>query len=635
MAINVYTAKAEELQSLEQVGPKVAQEVIELQNKYKLGEIPDITLGDLTEMRPQVNWRQLLIDDKLSLFNEKLSYRDRQQDFDRRLDRLYRLAEESDRRCAEIQEMCNSRSMMLEGEVKALHQQSNNNSRSIEQLRSEQSKLNKSLSESYHEVNSRLSDLAEDNNKRFDCLERVTRDLTKVIQADQAKDLDEVSKLSGAIDSVAPGGVYKPKSRPFGTTAPGVSIKEEHIPPEDTSERGRAQKPHKTRSTRRRSSSSSSSSDNEVRDRSKSPPRPKLEVFAGDGKCSWHAFISSFKRIANRRGWSKRKCFDRLFDSLSGKALEYADRCNHEGSYKLLKKELSLRFDSRDAPVAARQKLHIMKQDDGESLEDYLQRVLTVAMDGFSETDPKTVQQLATESFLRGCRHKEAAAKVLNDEPRNIQDACRRVKSFLANQKAIHGTKVNFKERAFTMEEEQRVGRLERRVCELSERLRERSHSPFSIQGGRYRGEWGEHDSRERSPSPYMSGARYRSPSPYRVNSGNSRDYQGNWSQGRNQSPYRSKSPNMRENFSWDSRSGQGQPRNVQNKPPQRKYDHDRYRQESDHGRSPSRYRDREWRFPSTNIQRGMSPKFDRSASPHAPPKIASPHKPTPQTHLN
>ena len=123
--------------------------------------------------------------------------------------------------------------------------------------------------------------------------------------------------------------------------------------------------------------------------------------------------------------------------------------------------------------MAARQKLHVIKQTEveEEGLEELLQRVLTTAMDGFHVADNTTVQKLATEAFLRGCRHKEAASLTLNQNPMSIQEACRSVKTILANKKAIFGNKVTFKERYFTAQEEERVSNSDRKVYNLQKIL--------------------------------------------------------------------------------------------------------------------------------------------------------------------
>ena len=205
-----------------------------------------------------------------------------------------------------------------------------------------------------------------------------------------------------------------------------------------------------------------------------------MEVFRGDSKGpTWLSFISKFHRTAKRRGSSRRKRLERLFDNLAETDLEYATKSKGRHSYKDLKKELGLRFDLRKAPVAARQNLYLMKQTDDESVEAYLQRALTAAMHGLKASDNGTVQLLATEAFLRGCKHKEAAALLCNEAPQNIQEACQKVKTVFVNRKAIFGTKVSFQEKAFTFQEENRVSEIERKVDSLTDMVTRSSQSPY------------------------------------------------------------------------------------------------------------------------------------------------------------
>ena len=52
-----------------------------------------------------------------------------------------------------------------------------------------------------------------------------------------------------------------------------------------------------------------------------------------------------------------------------------------------------------------------------------------MATDGYGMAKSDTLQHVATEAFLRGCRHKEAATIVLNEGPSSIQSAYQRVKT--------------------------------------------------------------------------------------------------------------------------------------------------------------------------------------------------------------
>ena len=176
------------------------------------------------------------------------------------------------------------------------------------------------------------------------------------------------------------------------------------------------------------------------RDRSRSPKPLKMSVFSGDpNKQSWLSFISKFERIAQRRKWTSQKRLDRLLDCLSETALEYANRCKGQNDYVQLRAELARRFDLQDTPVATRQKFHTNRQKEDEGLELLLQRVLSVCLDGFPQTDAITLQHVATEAFLRWTKHRDETIVVINESPTNIQQACKRLKIVIANKQTISG----------------------------------------------------------------------------------------------------------------------------------------------------------------------------------------------------
>ena len=289
-----------------------------------------------------------------------------------------------------------------------------------------------------------------------------------------------------------------------------------------TSDRGRSRR-RKSRSRRGISNDSSS--------RSYSPPPPRLQLFSGDpASLSWSSFFMKFDRIARRKGWSDDKKLDRLYDCLTDKALEYAARSDNKDNYDRLTQELALRFDLKDEPIAARQRLYLAKQDDDETLEAFLQRLLTITMDGHKNEKSALIQQVATESFLRDCKHKDAARTVIYESPATIHNACKRIKTILANKKAIGGSKVSFQERQFTVTEETRVAGLEKTVNDLTKTIQS---SPFYF-------------SPSGSPSRYSSGPqgqnwpRQRSPDYYRGDShGGGRPYDGR--------PYDRRSPSRRD----------------------------------------------------------------------------------------
>ncbi|VDI10634.1 Hypothetical predicted protein [Mytilus galloprovincialis] len=215
------------------------------------------------------------------------------------------------------------------------------------------------------------------------------------------------------------------------------------------------QERHRGRGRKRCQRESSSSSDESIdressrwkeshaRERSKSPQLPKMPVFTGSGNLSWEAFVYQFERTANRRNWDDAKKTCRFLDCLSEVALEYARR-SHISRYDDLRKYMKRRFSKKEEASAARRHLQYIRQLDGETIEEYAERVHFLTMDGYYRSNNDIIDQIATEAFLRGCQEKEAARIVIEKNPRTINESLKWIKSSLANQKAIYGARKSY-----------------------------------------------------------------------------------------------------------------------------------------------------------------------------------------------
>ena len=206
---------------------------------------------------------------------------------------------------------------------------------------------------------------------------------------------------------------------------------------------------HRTRSDSSSSSSSSSCSSSPSTDdkntrkskrHGKSPPPNKLPLFDGEG--NWDSFLFQFKRISKRHKWSERKTKERFLDCLNDKALDFAKELRRSDFHDLSKK-MTRRFSNKDAPVAARRQLQFIKQKETESLQDFSQRVHFMAMEGHPGAKDKTINQIAVESFLRGCKDRESAHSAMDKNHSSVYDALEFVKTAINNKKALYGTKYN------------------------------------------------------------------------------------------------------------------------------------------------------------------------------------------------
>ena len=124
------------------------------------------------------------------------------------------------------------------------------------------------------------------------------------------------------------------------------------------------------------SSSKSPSAGSSGRHQHRSPPKP--QVFAGK-KGDWNGFIFQFCKMARYFGWSQLEKGDRLLASLRGKAVDFITPKPREvqDEYQALKDTLEVRFGKMEPPTSARRQLSYLRQEEGETLEDYADKVMT------------------------------------------------------------------------------------------------------------------------------------------------------------------------------------------------------------------------------------------------------------------
>ena len=114
-----------------------------------------------------------------------------------------------------------------------------------------------------------------------------------------------------------------------------------------------------------------------------------------------------------------------------------------------------------------------MRQQENESLEDFAHKVYVLALDGYEKCEDDALEDIATEAFLRECKEKEAAIKVMEKKPVTLSKAIQFVKTSLANQKAILGStknslaqrQVTFSDTEGTNSKEKENSHMQRQTC--------------------------------------------------------------------------------------------------------------------------------------------------------------------------
>ena len=83
------------------------------------------------------------------------------------------------------------------------------------------------------------------------------------------------------------------------------------------------------------------------------------------------------------------------------------------------------------------QQLGYLRQEEGETLEDYSDKVLTKVSEAYPGIDDEMEQDLAKEAFLRGCHHRSAAYAAAKKDPVTLQEALEEVQNSAVNLKAF------------------------------------------------------------------------------------------------------------------------------------------------------------------------------------------------------
>lgn len=169
---------------------------------------------------------------------------------------------------------------------------------------------------------------------------------------------------------------------------------------------------------------------------------PSSRYFNYDGEGSWSAFYAKFARWAEMNRWSLDQCRDQLCFSLSGKASEYfalLSQRDHTISFHEIIRKMERRFGREGLPQTAQAEFGNLKQNQGESLETWADRVLTLATRAFTELPEFYMNQQAVSKFCQGALDKEAANYASNDRPATIDQAIDRMRLYQHNHLMIYG----------------------------------------------------------------------------------------------------------------------------------------------------------------------------------------------------
>ena len=160
-----------------------------------------------------------------------------------------------------------------------------------------------------------------------------------------------------------------------------------------------------------------------------------------DGTDDWRAFQQKFTSYAQARGWPRYQCRDYLCWCLEGKASEYfATLMEREPGlpYVHVMEKMKKRFGLKEIPETAQVKLSRLRQDQGESVEDWADRVMQLANRAFPNLPDDHVTTQIINRICHGCSDKEAGHHVVNLHLDTVEEVLDQIKSFQYNRDAIY-----------------------------------------------------------------------------------------------------------------------------------------------------------------------------------------------------
>jgi len=142
--------------------------------------------------------------------------------------------------------------------------------------------------------------------------------------------------------------------------------------------------------------------------------------------------------------WDDQECRDYLNWCLEGKALDYFTIETHMGqmySYKEIMRRMESRFGSKDLHETSKAKFQQASQRAGETLEDWADRVLTLATPAFRDLPEKYGQREAIMKFCQGCLDKDAGKHACFERPVTMQEAVGFIRHYQHITQVVDGKK--------------------------------------------------------------------------------------------------------------------------------------------------------------------------------------------------
>ncbi|KAH3729960.1 hypothetical protein DPMN_055938 [Dreissena polymorpha] len=153
-------------------------------------------------------------------------------------------------------------------------------------------------------------------------------------------------------------------------------------------------------------------------------------------------FYVKFTKYSVAQRWSAQDCKDNLCWCLTGKAGDFfANLVKKYGDmeYFDMIKRFEKRFGYQDLPATATIAFNTARQDVDEDLDDWADRIMTLATKAFRDLPEDYMYSQAILRFCHGCINKEAGEVAANARPSTMEAAVDKVKRAVHTHTAVHG----------------------------------------------------------------------------------------------------------------------------------------------------------------------------------------------------
>ena len=153
-------------------------------------------------------------------------------------------------------------------------------------------------------------------------------------------------------------------------------------------------------------------------------------------------FYTKFSKYAGSQHWSAKECKDNLCWCMTGKANDFfaniVERYDNLEFFDIVKK-FEKRFGYQDLPETATIAFNTARQDAEEDLDDWADRVMTLATKAFRDLPEDYMYKQAILRFCHGCNNKEVGEQVANFRPPTMEVAVDKVKWAIHTHNAVYG----------------------------------------------------------------------------------------------------------------------------------------------------------------------------------------------------